>query len=74
LTSAFPDLAAAAEFHLRSGTVLDGEAVVWVDGRLRFDHLQQVWPGARPALARRDRRRAMSPSTCSRWMARISVA
>jgi ATP-dependent DNA ligase len=41
LTSAFPDLAAAAEFHLRSGTVLDGEAVVWVDGRLSFDHLQQ---------------------------------
>ena len=40
LTSAFPDLAAAAEFHLRSGTVLDGEAVVWVDGRLSFDHLQ----------------------------------
>ena len=41
LTFAFPDLAAAAEFHLRSGTVLDGEAVVWVDGRLSFDHLQQ---------------------------------
>jgi ATP-dependent DNA ligase len=41
LTSAFPDLAAAAEFHLRSGTVLDGEAVMWVDGRLRFDHLQR---------------------------------
>jgi ATP-dependent DNA ligase len=40
LTSAFPDLAAAAEFQLRSGTVLDGEAVVWVDGRLSFDHLQ----------------------------------
>ena len=40
LTSAFPDLAAAAEFHLGSGTVLDGEAVVWVDGRLSFDHLQ----------------------------------
>jgi ATP-dependent DNA ligase len=41
LTSAFPDLAAVAEVHLRSGTVLDGEAVVWVDGRLSFDHLQQ---------------------------------
>jgi ATP-dependent DNA ligase len=41
LTSAFPDLAAVAEFHLRAGTVLDGEAVVWVDGRLSFDHLQQ---------------------------------
>jgi ATP-dependent DNA ligase len=41
LTGAFPDLAAAAEFHLREGTVLDGEAVVWADGRLNFDHLQQ---------------------------------
>ena len=41
LTAAFPDLAAAAELHLGSGTVLDGEAVVWVDGRLSFDHLQQ---------------------------------
>jgi ATP-dependent DNA ligase len=40
LTSAFPDLAAAAEFHFRAGTVLDGEAVLWVDGRLSFDHLQ----------------------------------
>jgi ATP-dependent DNA ligase len=37
----------------RSGTVLDGEAVVWVDGRLSFDHLHQRfarrcvprWPG-----------------------------
>jgi ATP-dependent DNA ligase len=41
LTSAFPDLAASAELHLRSGTVLDGEAVVWVDGRLSFDHLRR---------------------------------
>jgi ATP-dependent DNA ligase len=47
LTSAFPDLAAAAELHLRSGTVLDGEAVVWLDGRLRFDYLQHRL--ARPA-------------------------
>lgn len=40
LSSAFPDLVAAAEFHLAPGTVLDGEAVVWDDGRLSFDHLQ----------------------------------
>jgi ATP-dependent DNA ligase len=40
LTSAFPDLAAAAEVHLLPGTVLDGEAVVW-DGRLSFERLQQ---------------------------------
>ena len=41
LTSAFPDLAAAAEFHLRPGTVLDGEAVIWADRRLSFDLLQR---------------------------------
>jgi len=41
LTSAFPDLAAAVELYLRAGTVLDGEAVVWVDGRLSFEHLQR---------------------------------
>ncbi len=41
LTSAFPDLAAAAAFHLRPGTVLDGEAVVWAEGRLSFEHLQR---------------------------------
>jgi ATP-dependent DNA ligase len=41
LTSAFPDLAAAAEFQLQSGAVLDGEAVVWANGRLSSDHLQQ---------------------------------
>jgi ATP-dependent DNA ligase len=41
LTGAFPDLAAAAEFHLRPGTVLDGEAVIWADRRLSFDHLQR---------------------------------
>src|SRR6476620_4537743 len=40
LTSAFSDLAAAAEVHLRPGAVLDGEAVVRVDDRLSFDHLQ----------------------------------
>jgi ATP-dependent DNA ligase len=57
LTFTFPDLAAAAEFHLRSGTVLDGEAVVWAEGRLSFDHLQQrlarrasrAGPGGPPA-------------------------
>ena len=41
LTSAFPDLAAVADSYLGVGTVLDGEAVVWVDGRLSFEHLQQ---------------------------------
>jgi ATP-dependent DNA ligase len=74
LTSAFPDLAAAAEFHLRPGTVLDGEAVIWADGRLSFDHLQQ-------RLARREstptsvvRRRATSRSICWRSTVRIRAA
>ena len=40
LSAAFPDLVAAAEFHLEPGTVVDGEAVVWHDGRLSFDLLQ----------------------------------
>ena len=75
LTSAFPDLAAAAEFHLRPGTVLDGEAVIWADGRLSFDHLQQRLATAgvphRPAVVRR---RATSRSICWRSTARISAA
>jgi ATP-dependent DNA ligase len=41
LTAAFPDLAAAAAEHLPDGFILDGEAVVWVDGRLSFAPLQQ---------------------------------
>ena len=74
LTFAFPDLAAAAEFHLRSGTVLDGEAVVWVDGRLSFDHLQQRLARRAARAGPGDRRPATSPSTCWHWMARINVA
>lgn len=34
VTTAWMDLAAAAQSALRPGTVLDGEAVVWIDGRL----------------------------------------
>jgi ATP-dependent DNA ligase len=41
LTDAFPDLARAAEEQLPDGVVLDGEAVVWEDGRLNFGALQQ---------------------------------
>ena len=40
LSSAFPDIVAAAEFHLPPGTVLDGELCVWDGGRLNFDLLQ----------------------------------
>lgn len=41
LTAAFPDLAQAAAEHLPDGFILDGEAVVWEDGRLDFGALQQ---------------------------------
>ncbi|MER5255562.1 ATP-dependent DNA ligase [Streptomyces sp. NPDC002855] len=40
VTSAFPDLAEAAG-HLPAGTVLDGEVVVWADGRIDFQAVQQ---------------------------------
>ncbi len=38
LTRGFPELVAAAA-QLPAGVVLDGEAVVWIDGRLDFDAL-----------------------------------
>ena len=47
LTAAFPDLAAAALEQLPPGTVLDGEAAVWVDGRLEFSQLQRRYSSAR---------------------------
>lgn len=40
VTGAFPDLAAAAAL-LPAGTVLDGEVVVWADGRIDFASVQQ---------------------------------
>ncbi len=40
LTQAFPDLADAALEQLPDGCVVDGEAVVWENGRLNFDALQ----------------------------------
>ena len=41
ITASFPDVAAAACDQLPSGTVLDGELVVWVDDRREFSELQQ---------------------------------
>lgn len=41
LTRYFPDLAGAAGAQIPPGFVLDGEAVIWSDGRLDFDALQQ---------------------------------
>ncbi|MFF3398987.1 RNA ligase family protein [Streptomyces sp. NPDC002659] len=55
VTAAFPDLADAAR-QLPEGTVLDGEVVVWKDGRTDFASVQKraaATPGRAPALARR---------------------
>ncbi|MFF7201391.1 RNA ligase family protein [Streptomyces sp. NPDC008141] len=55
MTDAFPDLAAAAR-QLPEGTVLDGEVVVWSEGRTDFAAVQKraaATPGRAPALARR---------------------
>jgi hypothetical protein len=73
LTSVFPDLAAAAEFHLSPGTVLDGEAVVWSDGRLSFDALQKRLTRRSSKTAPQDRPPTTSPSTRSHATARTSA-
>ncbi|HET6360337.1 RNA ligase family protein [Streptomyces sp.] len=55
VTAAFPDLADAAR-QLPEGTVLDGEVVVWKDGRTDFASVQKraaATPGRAPVLARR---------------------
>ena len=52
LTPRFPELEQAAELFIPEGCVVDGEAVVWNEGRLDFDAMQRrMGPG--PALARR---------------------
>ncbi|MFI1394979.1 ATP-dependent DNA ligase [Streptomyces sp. NPDC020681] len=55
ITAAFPDLAEAGR-QLPDGTVLDGEVVVWTEGRTDFAAVQRraaATPGRAPALARR---------------------
>ncbi|MFI2208456.1 ATP-dependent DNA ligase [Streptomyces sp. NPDC020141] len=55
VTAAFPDLAEAAG-PLPEGTVLDGEVVVWSEGRTDFAAVQRratATPGRAPSLARR---------------------
>lgn len=50
LTGLFPDVARSATVQLPAGTVLDGELVIFVDGRLSFDALQhRMAAGARRA-------------------------
>jgi ATP-dependent DNA ligase len=54
LTRSFPDLAATALEQLPEETIVDGEAVVGVDGRLDFSELQKrvAAPARAAALAR----------------------
>jgi ATP-dependent DNA ligase len=52
LSRVFPDLITAAAGQLPVGTLADGEAVVYVDGRLSFDHLQYRMVSAPPAATR----------------------
>jgi ATP-dependent DNA ligase len=52
LTGAFPEIARVAREHLPGGVVLDGELVIWVNGRLAFPQLQRRMAGsARAVLA-----------------------
>ncbi|MGZ0153747.1 ATP-dependent DNA ligase (plasmid) [Kribbella sp. WER1] len=55
LTTSFTDVAAAAVQQVPEGVVLDGELVVYVDGRLSFDELQH-----RLATGRRTGRRGVA--------------
>lgn len=41
MAAAFPEIAGAAERDLPRGTLLDGELVIWHQGRLAFELLQQ---------------------------------
>ncbi|MEJ8653687.1 ATP-dependent DNA ligase [Streptomyces sp. MS1.AVA.3] len=53
LTAAFGDIASAAERDLPgSGVLLDGELVVWHEGRLAFDRLQRRLNRTAAAVAR----------------------
>jgi ATP-dependent DNA ligase len=47
----FPELVAAAAEQLPSGVVLDGEAVIWSQGRLDFDALQRRLTTSKAQLA-----------------------
>lgn len=52
LGGAFPEIAAAAAAQLAVGVVLDGELLVWQDGRLAFEVLQErMGRGPRSAAA-----------------------
>ncbi|MEU0938045.1 hypothetical protein [Embleya sp. NPDC005971] len=51
-TDGFVDIAAAGERDLPEGVLLDGELVVWHDGKLAFDLLQKRMNRTLAAAAR----------------------
>jgi ATP-dependent DNA ligase len=51
LTRYFPELSAAAEAMIPAGCIVDGEAVVWSEGRLSFEALQQRLSAGKNRLA-----------------------
>jgi hypothetical protein len=51
LSRYFPDLIDAAEQHIPSGCVVDGEAVIWTAGRLDFNALQRRMTTSKSSLA-----------------------
>jgi hypothetical protein len=71
MQSRFPELVDAAA-DLPDGLVLDGELVVWVEGRIRSRRSSGEWfPAAGPPRGSLRRcRRTSSPSTSSRSTAR----
>lgn len=60
LTRGFPELVAAAEAQLPNGVILDGEAVVWSEGRLDFDALLRRLGAGTSTVARMVRERPAS--------------
>ncbi|MDQ0241420.1 ATP-dependent DNA ligase [Arthrobacter bambusae] len=50
LTRYFPDLESAAAAMIPAGCVVDGEAVVWSEGRLNFEALQRRLSAGREGL------------------------
>ncbi|HET9649156.1 MAG TPA: ATP-dependent DNA ligase [Microlunatus sp.] len=52
LSGIFPELIGAATEQLPDGLLLDGEVVIWRDGRLDFDQLQQRMGASAAAVAR----------------------
>lgn len=72
LAAGFPEIVQAALEQLEPGTVIDGELVVWRDGRLDFGHWPRGWHTA--AAAGRGRTSHLPPSWLSTsWLQATST-